>query len=120
MANRVDTIQSNLAVDALFVGKGNTGGSKIVGMKLVTAAVNPGSINTLSKLGTAITLTGVAVGDVVIAIPPSDLEDDLVPAGCVVTGANTATVYLYNPSAGSVDGASKTWSFLIVDLTPST
>lgn len=120
MANRIDGLFNNLKIDALYLGDGTTGGSKLLGLKAVTAAVDPASINAATKAGTAVTLTGVAAGDIVIAIPPSDLEDDLVPAGCVVTSANTATLYLYNASASPVDGASKTWTFLILDLTPAT
>ncbi len=89
------------------------GGDLIYKVIKATASVNPASIAATTKAGTAVTVTGVVAGDIVTAIPPSDLEDDLIPAGAVATAADTVTVYLYNASAGAVDGVAKTWTLLI-------
>jgi hypothetical protein len=96
------------------VGRLAVGGGYISRIERVTASVNPASIAATTKAGTAVTVAGVAVGDVVVATPPTDLEDDLIPAGARVTAANTVTVYLYNASGGAVDGAAKDWSLLVI------
>lgn len=88
------------------------GGDLLAGITKTVVAVNPASLATLTKAGTVVTVPGVAAGDIVIAIPPATLEDDLIPAGAVASGADEVTLYLYNASAGSVDGASLSWTFL--------
>lgn len=92
------------------------GGDVLHKIRKATVAVNPASLNALTKAGTAVTVAGVAAGDVVVAVPPTNLEDDLVPAGAVVTNTNEVTIYLYNPSAGAVDGASLNWTLLIYEF----
>ena len=77
--------------------------------KLVyTATYDPASINSTLSVSTTITVTGVAIGDVVIPTFSLDL------AGIVLSGyvsaANTVTVVFANPTAGAVDLASGTLS----------
>lgn len=91
------------------------GGDLLYKVRKTTASVNPASLATLTKAATAVTISGVAVGDIVIAVPPATLEDDLIPAGCIAT-ATGCDLYLYNASAGSVDGAALTWTFFIFEL----
>jgi hypothetical protein len=45
------------------------------------------------------------------------LNDDLIFAGAAVTAADTVTIYLYNPTAGSIDQASATFSYCWIDTT---
>lgn len=101
------------ALGGIQVGVNN---EHIKGINYLTASVNPASIAAATKLGTVVTMTGVAAGDIVIATPPAALEDDLVPAGCVA-GTDQVTLYIYNPTAGAIDGAALTWEFLHIDLT---
>lgn len=54
--------------------------------------------------------------DYVVAIPPVDLEADIVVQSTVYKDANTVTVRFGNPSAGAVDMASQAagdWKFLV-------
>lgn len=81
--------------------------------KRLTAAVDPASLATDAVANTQITLTGAATTDDVIAIPPVDLEAGLVCQSAWVSGANTVQVRIQNVSAGTVDGASKTWAFIV-------
>jgi len=101
----------------LFGAIGIGGGTTIKKIKSGTVSVNPANLAANTKAGTAVTISGLAAGDVVIAVPPTDLEDDLVPAGAVVTNTDELTIYLYNGSGGAVDGAAKNWTYLHFDLT---
>lgn len=97
--------------------KVGTSGTDIKQISIGTVALDPASLAALTKANTDFTLTGAADGDVVLMVPPSDLEDDLLPCGAVVTAANTVSVYLYNGSDSAVDGAEKTWTYIWLDLT---
>lgn len=89
--------------------------SELGGYRIVSAAVDPASINGgAAGTGTAtISEGGLQTSMNVVAIPPSDLEAGLVPMGAVVATGTTITVRLYNPTGGAVDGASKTWYFIV-------
>lgn len=100
-------------VGALNVGAG----SDIKKIKTGTVNVDPANLAANTKAGTAVALVGVKAGDVVIVVPPTALEDDLIPAGAVVTADDQLTIYLYNGSAGAVDGAARDWTYLHIDLT---
>lgn len=78
-----------------------------------TAAVDPASIAAGAVANTAVTVTGVTTSDRIVAIPPNDLEAGLVLQSAWVSAADTVQVRLQNASAGAVDGASKTWTFLV-------
>lgn len=80
---------------------------------VVSASVNPASLAAGAVANTAITIAGILSTDLVVAIPPVDLEAGLVPQGVNVSAADTLQVRLYNPTAGAVDGAAKTWQFLV-------
>ena len=102
---------------ALLGGANIGGGSDILKVSSVSAAINPGSIAATSR-GTATgTITGAAAGDYVVAEFQASLNDDLVFEGAKITGANTVTIYLYNPTGGAIDDGSLTWKFLWFDLT---
>jgi hypothetical protein len=92
------------------------GGDPVYKVRKVTVEVDPASINAVTKAGTAVVVTGVAAGDIVIATPPATLEDDLIPAGAVVTGADEVTIYLYNGSAGAVNGAALNWVLTVIEF----
>lgn len=62
------------------------------------------------------TLTGAAVGDIVVINVPV-LTTGLAFAGAAVTAANTVTVYAVNSSAAPIDQAEATFRYLWVDLT---
>jgi hypothetical protein len=79
-----------------------------------TVAVDPGSIATLESAETGVTITGAATGDIVIMNVPASLETGLAFSGARVSAANTVQVRLTNVTAGSVDGSSRNWSYLIL------
>lgn len=88
---------------------------KRIKMKRKNASVNPPSIAT-NAVGTATaTITGLAVGDAVTAIPPVALELGLVCISAIVTAANTVTLFILNTTGGTIDGASRTWTFVVIN-----
>jgi hypothetical protein len=101
------------AVGALQIGTNDM----VYGIEFGTVAIDPASINATTRGGTTFTLTGAATTDIIIVNPPSTLNDDLIFAGAAVTAANTVTIYLYNPTAGSIDQASATFSYCWIDTT---
>ena len=101
------------AVGALQIGDNDT----VYGIEFGTVASDPASIAATSRGATTFTLTGAATTDILIVNPPSALEDDLLFVGAAITAADTATIYLYNPTAAAIDGASRTFSYCWIDTT---
>lgn len=79
-----------------------------------TIAVDPASALTLTSQEVTVTITGAATGDLVIMNPPSALESSLTYGGAYVSAADTVKVRITNHSAGTVDGASSTWTYAIL------
>jgi hypothetical protein len=101
-------------VDSLKVG---SGGTALKTVKYGTVAVDPPSIGATTRGTLTVTITGVAVGDIVELHFPSSLEAGLLYVGNRVASADTVSIYLYNPTGAPVDGASRTWEYVWFDLT---
>jgi len=101
------------AVTALSL---NPGSSSVALSKIIkgTVAVNPAVIAANTQAETAVTITGAATGDVVIMNPPASLEAGLVYSHARVSAADTVRVGLGNITGSPVDGASLTWTYLIL------
>jgi hypothetical protein len=80
--------------------------------KVYKVAVNPASIATVSSSETAVTIP-CNENDVVFANYPSGMNDDILFIGARVSAKNTVQVRLYNPTGGSIDPASATWTFVV-------
>jgi hypothetical protein len=76
-----------------------------------TVSVDPASIAATTRLGIDVTITGLAVGDLLVMHPPVGLHDDLVLHGWRVKDDDTATIFLYNPTAGAIDDPAQTWEY---------
>ena len=100
---------------ALLVGSDVGAGTKIDRIRKVTAAVNPAEIAAVETGDTAVEITGVAAGDVVLVNPPA-LEAGLVFGGAFVSDTDEVTVRIGNITAGAIDAASATWTFFIVQF----
>ena len=111
LVNRLS--KGEVAVGALQVGDNDM----VYGIEFGTVSIDPASINATTRGGTTFTLTGAATTDIIIVNPPSDLNDDLIFCGAAVTAADTVTVYLYNPTAGSINQAAATFSYCWIDTT---
>lgn len=113
------TISDDLAVgDATSTAtlKVGTAGTVIKTIKSGTAEIDFGSVASGETGSATITVTGAAAGDIVVVNPPA-LDTGLGFAGAAVTAANTVTVYVVNATAGAVDNAAATFSYLWLDLT---
>jgi hypothetical protein len=111
LVNRLS--KGEVAVGALQVGDNDT----VYGIEFGTVEIDPAAINATTRGGTTFTLTGAATTDIIIVNPPSTLNDDLIFCGAAVTAADTVTVYLYNPTAGSINQAAATFSYCWIDTT---
>jgi hypothetical protein len=101
------------SVGALQIGTNDT----VYGIEFGTVEIDPASLNATTRGATTFTLTGAATTDIIIVNPPADLNDDLIFAGAAVTAADTVTIYIYNPTAGSIDQAAATFSYCWIDTT---
>lgn len=92
--------------------------AEVKGWKTGTVNVDPVNISAGASLETAVNITGVAVGDIVIFEPPASLESGL-SAECIgrVSAANTVQIRLTNATAGAINGAQRTWRYFWIDLT---
>ena len=80
---------------------------------VASAAVNPASLIDAAGEDIDVTVTGAAVGDFVMFAPGVDMQGITMTAH--VSAANTVTIRLQNESGGTLDIASSTWNFLIID-----
>lgn len=123
-AIRLDVTGDATVSDDLTVGDATTtatlkvgsSGTVIKTIKSGTASVNLPSINNLATGSATFTVTGAAVGDVVVVTPPT-MTAGLSFGGAAVTSANTVTVYAQNASGGTIDEAAATYTYLWFDLT---
>lgn len=76
------------------------------------AAVDPVSALTDTTQNLAVTVTGVSATDYIYPHPPAMVQG-VIFQGAAVPTLNTVTVGITNASAGTVDGASLTWAFLV-------
>lgn len=85
-------------------------------IKQGTVSVNPASLDTLASSETSVTISGAAVGDIVIMNVPASLETGLAFSGARVSATDTVLVRLTNVTAGSVDGAALNWSYTLIRI----
>lgn len=95
----------------LKVGESGGGLSKL---SVFTATVNPASVAANTSAEQTFTVTGVAAGDVVVsATKPSAFTAGCGLTGARVSAANTVALTFMNTSAGAIDEASETWTFVV-------
>lgn len=75
--------------------------------------VNPASLGAGAIANTDVTGTSARVGDLVQVFPPATLEAGIVVQGASCPANGTIRIRLYNPTAGAVDAASATWSYVL-------
>jgi hypothetical protein len=113
MNNRGWTHFKKLACLSFAFGKD---GSEVVvasGAVSATAVYDPPSIASGASASTTVTVTGAAIGDMVLASFSLDLLGLSLSAS--VTAANTVTVVLSNGTVGAVDLASGTLKVIVLN-----
>lgn len=91
------------------------------GIRYGEVVVDPGNLNAGAEIEVQVALpAGEAPkgNELVFVQPPADgsLEAGLVPLGARISGADTLRIKLRNVSAGAIDGAAKTWTYLVIDI----
>ena len=93
-----------------------SGAAKFEGEFCFTATVNPANHTAVASVNTTVTIPGGAEllsTDIIVAIPPAALEAGICVVGCYYASQTTFTLRTTNPSAGAIDPASATWTFLV-------
>jgi hypothetical protein len=62
---------------------------------------------------TTVSSGAVRAGDVIVPIPPATLEAGIAVQGCHTVVDGSFKLRTMNASAGAIDPASATWSFLV-------
>lgn len=92
---------------------GSSPNSLMTNLFTVNAVVDPASLATVTGAVTAaITVTGAALGDRVELFPPADMQG--VMAFGYVSAANAVKISFFNPTAGTIDLASGTWTIQVI------
>jgi hypothetical protein len=94
-----------------------SGGQTYEGLFSFTATVDPASIGAVGAGNTTVTVpSGVTLlaTDTILAVPPAALEAGVAVQGAYYASATTLTLRLTNASAGAIDPASATWTFIVL------
>ncbi len=110
------TMASTLAVTGAMTAPASLavgGGTAITKVVKGSVAVNPASLADGAEADTSVTITGVAVGDVIQMCPAAaGLDAGILICGIWVSAADTVKIRLANQSGGTVDVASATWDYV--------
>ncbi len=114
-ANTTYTLPASApATSAAWLQSDNTGAMSWRPVFYGTVSVDPPNINANTSTTFTVTITGVQTGDLVFLTPPSGIEGELVFQGANVTAANTVTIQMRNVTGAAIDGASRTWSYMVI------
>ena len=83
--------------------------------KVYSVSVNPASLNANSSAETAVTVP-CDFTDLILVQVPASLEAGLAYSGVRVSAANTVQLRLSNVTASPVDGAARTWTFVVIKV----
>jgi len=114
-ANTTYTLPASApATSAAWLQSDNTGAMSWRPVLYGTVSVDPPNINANTSATFTVTITGVQPGDLVFLTPPSSIEGELVFQGANVTAANTVTIRMRNVTGGGINGAPRTWSYMVI------
>ncbi len=102
------------ATSAAWLQSDNTGNMTWRPVLYGTVNVDPPNIGANASVTFTITITGVQTNDLIFLTPPSDIEAALVFQGATVTSANTVTIRMRNVTGAAVNGASRTWRYMVI------
>lgn len=109
---------ASTAKSALHVTEGMVRTAGVTAWKRYTAAVDVPSLTAGLQDTVDVTVTGVKRGDIVLYVGPSDLtalSADVQIISAVVTADDTVRVVAFNTTAGTLDAASETCEFIVLD-----
>lgn len=93
----------------------NSGGRVSAQLAVYTVTVDPASVTATSN-ELDVTIAGVKVGDVVLAVNKPTLTAGLGVVNYRVKAANTISIQFLAAGVGAVDGASETYTVVIAHL----
>ena len=109
------TLNTDLAITEGGTGASTASAARTnLGFITDTATLDFPSISSNNNEELTMTVTGAAIGDIVMLGAPSAIESDLTWCG-YVSAADTVTVRLHNSSGGAVDPASATWKATVIN-----
>lgn len=79
----------------------------------ITATVDPGNHTAVASVDTTVTHADVLSGDSIIPVPPAALEAGITVVGCHTVADGSFKLRTTNASAGAINPASATWTFLV-------
>jgi hypothetical protein len=79
----------------------------------VSVTFDPASVATITTAEQTVTVTGVKLGDIVLAWNKPTNTAGVGPVNARVSAADTLAITFVNPTVGSVDAASESWIFVI-------
>ena len=86
---------------------------KVFGTLTGTVTINPASLAAGAVANETVTVTGLATTDVVAVRPPVTIEAGIHVLSSDVSAANTLRVRVFNSTAGTVDPASASWTYVV-------
>lgn len=94
--------------------RGGFGSEEIFALKVINHTETVDPINLVDGAGEtkAVTVTGAALGDYVLAAAPYSLQGITVTA--YVASANTVHIRIQNETGGTINLASDTWKFKVI------
>lgn len=90
------------------------GGTTYTSTFTFSATLDLANHTAVASVDTDVTSTLVKAGDVVLAIPPATLEAGIAPQGCHTVAAGAFKLRTTNASAGAINPASASWSFVVL------
>ena len=90
------------------------GGTDIGKVYHASASVDLPSIATVTTGSATLSVTGATTDMKCFLMPSNAMNDDLIPKGCAVTGADTVTIYVYNADSVATDDTAKTYQVLLL------
>jgi len=77
------------------------------------AALDLANHTAVASVDTTVTDVLIKAGDVIFAIPPAALEAGIAVVGCHTVADGSFKLRTTNPSAGAINPAAATWTFLV-------
>ena len=90
------------------------GGTDVDRIYHASASVDLPSIATVTTGSATLSVTGATTDMKCFLMSSNAMNDDLIPKGCAVTGTDTVTIYVYNPTAAAIDDAAQTYQVLLL------
>jgi len=90
------------------------GGTVYSSMFTFTATVDIANMTAVAAVNTTVSSTLIKSGDIVIPVPPAALEAGVTVQGCHTVADGSCSLRTTNASAGAINPASATWTFVVL------